>query len=158
MIVDSLFSFDKYVSMHAGFDKVQDFIKKNDLRSLEPGRHDIDGDTVYCDVYRGKLMGMQSRPMEVHDSYIDIHLLLDGSETIGVKDRRLCETSKCEYDQLHDAAFIDEAPENYVSPGIENMVILFPADAHVALMGDEKEEVSKIVFKVKVNSEEKRMR
>ena len=47
MILDSLKSFEKYQTLQEGFDKVYQFIKKNDLYSLEPGQYDIDGKKVY---------------------------------------------------------------------------------------------------------------
>ena len=84
MILDSLKSFEKYQTLQEGFDKVYQFIKKNNLFSMEPGQYDIDGKKVYCTISEGELKNVEDAKLEIHDSYIDIHVLLDGSETIAL--------------------------------------------------------------------------
>ena len=50
MIVDSLKSFEKYVTLHKSFDKVYDFLKKNNLNALEEGKHIIEEGNIWCTV------------------------------------------------------------------------------------------------------------
>ena len=50
MIVDSLKSFEKYITLHKSFDKVYDFLKKNNLNALEEGRHIIEEGNIWCTV------------------------------------------------------------------------------------------------------------
>jgi biofilm protein TabA len=76
MILDSLKSFEKYQSLQEGFDKVYQFIRKNDLQTLPVGTYEIDGKRVYCDIVEGELKNIEDAKMEIHDSYIDIHVLL----------------------------------------------------------------------------------
>ena len=87
MIVDSLESFEKYCDIEDGFQKVYSFIKSHKLAELEEGEYEIDGRRVYCTVWSGELKSPEEAKLEVHDSYIDIQLLLEGAETIGHKDR-----------------------------------------------------------------------
>ena len=42
MILDSLKSFEKYQTLQEGFDKVYQFIRKNNLHTLEEGKHVIE--------------------------------------------------------------------------------------------------------------------
>ncbi len=149
MIVDSLKSFEKYQSLGEGFDKVYQFIRKKDLHKLEEGKHIIDGEKAYLTFWKGELKGLEDAKLEIHDSYIDIHVLLDGAETIGIKDRATCSVENSKYDELKDIAFVDDAPSNYVTLGINNFAIIFPADAHAPLMG--QGECKKAVIKILVS-------
>lgn len=148
MIVDSLKSFEKYQTLQEGFDKVYQFIKKNNFKELECGKYEIDGKKVYCNINVCDLRAVEEAKMEVHDSYIDIHVVLEGSETIGIKDRAKCDTSNSKYNEADDIAFVDDEPENYVVLGAENVGIVFPADAHAPLLGNGS--VKKAIFKVHV--------
>jgi biofilm protein TabA len=149
MILDSVQSFEKYNSIEEGFGKVYDYIRKTNLHSLAEGKYEIDGNNVYCTVWSGDLKPIEEAKLEVHDSYIDIQVLLEGSETIGIKDRMKCNAVGVDYDSLKDIAFFEEEPENYVVLGTDNMAIIFPADAHAPLLGSGK--CKKVIFKVKIN-------
>jgi len=155
MILDSLKSFEKYKTLQEGFDKVYQFIKKNDLYSLEPGQYDIDGKKVYCTISEGELRDVEDAKLEIHDSYIDIHVLLEGSETIGIKDRSKCNTDNTKYQEADDIAFLEDEPENYVVMGTGNIAVIFPADAHAPLLGTGN--FKKAVFKVHVGSNRSRL-
>lgn len=148
MILDSLKSFEKYQSLQEGFDKVYQFIRKNDLHTLEAGKYEIDGKKVWCTIAEGELRDVEDAKMEIHDSYIDIHILLDGSETIGLKDRGKCNVDDSKYEEADDIAFVNDEPENYVVLGIDNLAIIFPADAHAPLLGNGN--YKKAIFKVHV--------
>ena len=93
---------------------------------------------------------VEDAKLEIHDSYIDIHVLLEGSETIGLKDRSKCNTDNTKYQEADDIAFLEEEPENYVVMGVNNLAIIFPADAHAPLLGAGN--YKKAVFKVHVGS------
>ncbi len=151
MILDSVKSFEKYKTLVPGFDKVYEFIRGNNLLELEEGRHEIDGQNVYCTIFKGDLKSYDECPLEVHDSYIDIHVVLEGVETIGFKDRCLCDDQgvNVKYKEENDIAFLnDDEPENFLSLGAGNLAIIFPTDAHAPLMGEG--EIKKAVFKVMV--------
>ena len=155
MILDSLKSFEKYQTLQEGFDKVYQFIKKNDLYSLDPGQYDIDCKKVYCTISEGELRDVEDAKLEIHDSYIDIHVLLDGSETIGIKDRSKCNTDNTKYQEADDIAFLEDEPENYAVMGTCNIAVIFPADAHAPLLGTGN--FKKAVFKVHVGSNRSRL-
>lgn len=150
MILDSVKSFEKYKTLVPGFDKIYDFIRKNNLNELCEGRHEIDGNRIYCTIAAGELKGVEPEncPLEIHDSYIDIHILIDGSETIGFKDRCLCDDSAAKYDSDNDIAFLPDTPDNYVSLGTNNFIVVFPSDAHAPLIGEGP--YKKAVFKVRL--------
>ena len=87
MILDSLKSFEKYTNLHASFGKVLDFIRKNDLHTLPEGKHVIEEDNIWCTISTARCNDESESPLEVHDSFIDIHIVLEGTEIIGFRDR-----------------------------------------------------------------------
>ena len=46
MIIDSLTSSSRYVSLHQHFAKAFEYINNTDLNALEVGKFDIDGDNI----------------------------------------------------------------------------------------------------------------
>jgi len=148
MILDSLNSFERYSDLHKGFDKVYDFLKKNDIKKLAPGQYPIVENDIWCIIWEGDAKGTTDIKMEVHDSFIDVQVLLEGVESFGVKDRMLCDEKRfTPYDKEHDIAFTDEAADNFINLGLNNFLIFFPKDAHAPLIGDGK--VRKAIFKVR---------
>ena len=149
MIVDSTRSFERCTGFHHRFQKVCDYLRKTDLNSLEQGEYPIDGKEIICKIWCGKGKGIDIPKMEIHDSYIDIHILLEGTETIGHKDRALCNYSdSIDYNEAEDIAFIDDEPDNFVNLGVGNFAIIFPRDAHAPLIGEGI--IKKAVIKVLV--------
>lgn len=149
MIIDSIESFEKYLNLHKDFQKVYDFIKDNNLQTLEPKQYSIVKDDVWCTIWEG--VGREydeDVKLEIHDSFIDIHVLLEGQETIAFRDRVKCSSDDVKYDEASDIAFLEETPEVYVNYGIYNFVICFPKDAHAPLIGEGK--IKKAIFKVRV--------
>lgn len=149
MIIDSVKSFERYRDFHKGFDKVYDFLKKNDLGKLAEGKYPIVENEIWCSIQTSDGRDVDPMPqMEVHDSFIDIHILLEGEETIGFKDRAKCNTDSAKYDEAKDVALFDELPDAYVSPGVGNFVVCFPTDGHTPLLGNGK--IHKAIFKVRM--------
>lgn len=44
MIIGTLSTYERYYVLGDGFKKAFEFLKNNDIRNMEPGRYDIDGD------------------------------------------------------------------------------------------------------------------
>lgn len=149
MIVDSLKSFEKYITLHKSFDKVYDFLKKNNLNALEEGRHIIEEGNIWCTVTSYPEKELSELPaLEVHDSFVDIHIVLEGAETMGFTDRAKCSGKGVEYDEQKDVAYLNESPEVFISYSEDNFIICFPQDAHAPMMSGEA--VKKAVIKVRV--------
>lgn len=149
MITDSLVSFEKYLTLHERFAKVYDFLKSNILSQMEDGRVAIDGDNIYVTISTFEGKGADELPpVEVHDSYIDIHVLLVGVETIGFIDRALCLGKDVKYDEVADTAILNELPEVFTSYAPGYFVICFPKDGHAPGIGNGV--IRKAVIKVRV--------
>ena len=106
MILDSLKSFERYITLHERFGKVYEFIKSHDLHSLEDGKHVIEEDNIWCTVSTSE--AREDAPLEVHDSFIDIHIVLEGTEIMGFRDRSGCLGVGVSYDEASDTALMKE--------------------------------------------------
>lgn len=148
MIIDSILSFERYSDLHSGFSKVHDFIKKHDLKSLEAGKYVIEENNIWCEISENKAKEPEESELLVHDSFIDIHIVTEGTEIIGFKDRVKCSTDNVKYDEAMDVARLKDEPEVFVSCSDDNFVICFPKDAHAPLIGNGI--IKKAVFKVRV--------
>ena len=148
MIIDSILGLERYRRMNGGFEKAFKFLRSNDLDKIETGRYDIDGDNVFATVTENDMRDIETAKLEVHDSYIDIHIPLSASETFGWKDRTHCNTGEGKYDDEKDVAFFDDEPEAFCVVNPLQAVIFFPSDAHAPLIGNGK--IRKIVIKVRV--------
>jgi YhcH/YjgK/YiaL family protein len=148
MIIDSLTGLERYFSLHPHFEKVFQFLRRQPLAELPEGRYEIDGDRAFVTLATSSCKEAGEALLETHDSYIDIHLPLEGFETIGWRDRSRCSGIATPYDEAKDIAFYDDVPEVFFTLEPMNLAIVFPHDAHAPLIG--RGSVKKIVAKIKV--------
>ena len=147
MIIDSLKGFEKYKRLHERFEAVFSYLRKTDFSKMAPGEYEIDGRNIYCKIEDAEARGFDDIKLEMHDVYIDIHILIEGNETIGFRDRSRCVGEYQNYDEINDIAFAREEPEVYVNLGPDNLVICFPSDTHAPMLGEDR--IRKAVIKVK---------
>jgi YhcH/YjgK/YiaL family protein len=115
---------------------------------LSEGRHVIDGEKIYATVSKGPGKALEDAKLEVHDSYIDIQVLIAGMETMGWRDRRHCQHIHATYDETKDVALYNDSPEVFFTLEPEHIVLFFPYDAHAPMIGDG--EIHKVIVKVKI--------
>jgi YhcH/YjgK/YiaL family protein len=150
MIIDSVLSLERYFSMCPKFEEVFRFLRQQDLESLAEGRYEIEGDEIYAMITDKLGKKVEDAMLEVHDSYIDIQILLRGQESMGYLDRRFCKEVHSPYDAAKDITFYKDTPEVFFTLEPGNMVIFFPYDAHAPMIGTDI--IRKIVIKIRVNS------
>lgn len=152
MIVDSVKSFEKYISLHKDFDKVYKFIRENDLAKLEPGKHSIVPENVWCEIKDVDLDPEQHKDepyrLDVHDSFVDVNVIVSGGDVFGFKSRLDCAVEGWKYDEKSDTATIEEVPDVFMSVQQDNLVIFFPSDAHSVMLG--QGHLREAVFKVRL--------
>lgn len=69
---------------HPHIAKALAFLRTTDLKSLREGRHPIDGDNVYVNVFRPEFTPFEPEgEAEAHRLYMDIHVPIVGKETMG---------------------------------------------------------------------------
>ena len=147
MIIDTLDNLSKYVGINPLFADVVEFLKKNDLNTLEAGKHLIKDKDLFVNITTAKGKAPDEAVLETHVKMIDIQIPIDGPETYGYTP--LCRLPEVEYNAEKDITkILDLAADSYVTcqPGM--MAIFFPQDGHAPCIAGVPE-IKKAIFKVK---------
>jgi len=100
------------------------YLRENDLKARELGRIELEGDSLFINIEENEMALREDRRPEAHRKYLDIQLVLDGEESIGVavdsRDENV-EGILEEYSEDRDIVF-------YRGVKRENMIDLFPGD------------------------------
>lgn len=148
MIIDSLKNADVYAPLHKRFTKAFDYIRNTDLASLEPGRHEIDGNDIFMMLSVTDLKRPEDAPLEVHDKYIDIQYVIEGVETFGWLERSECRDPKAPMDTEKDVQFFNDAHATRYTLKSGDFCIFYPNDAHAPMIGDPDTKIKKCIIKI----------
>jgi YhcH/YjgK/YiaL family protein len=148
MIIDKIENFGTYLCLHKNFIHVFDFLKSSDLNKLACGRHTIDGDNLFVNI--DAYITQDVRKLEAHRRYIDIQMVIHGSEKMGyahISGAR----PKSMYDEAKDITFLDGNTDT-LTVDATLFLIFYPQDAHMPALnvGAHPQRVKKAVFKVKL--------
>lgn len=146
MIIDSLEQFSQYVRLNPRFATAYAVLNRANLAPLPEGRLEVDGIHVYAEVIRAPGRKPAEAPLETHDQYIDIHFVLDGTDTIGWKARKDLGSPREKEDPNADVLFYDDEPDAWVQIKPGQFAICFPEDGHAPMVS--MGEVHKVVVKV----------
>ena len=146
MILDALENAHRYLALNKGFAKAFEFLLRPDLKELPVGRYEIDGDRIYAMVSKEPGRRKEDALLETHRKYIDIQLVLAGTDTMGWKPWPSCNQPTGEYDQKADIQFFADNPDAWVSVESGAFAVFFPEDAHVPLIAPGQ--IHKVVVKV----------
>jgi biofilm protein TabA len=149
MILDILENAHRYLALHNGFAKAFEFLMRSDLKELPVGRYEIDGERVYGIVSKDPGRKKEDALLETHEKYIDIQLVLAGTDDMGWKPKSSCKHPSEEYDQEADIQFFADEPDAWLSTGSGAFAIFFPEDAHMPLISSGQ--IHKVVVKVAAN-------
>jgi YhcH/YjgK/YiaL family protein len=149
MIIDVLDNADRYLGFNKGFRRAFAFLMRDDLMKIEPGRHEIDGDRVFAIVEDAQGRDKKDAQLEAHEKYIDIQLVVDGTDKMGWRLKSACSEVSVPYDEKADIQFFKDEPDVWlpVTPGM--FVIFLPGDAHMPLISDGR--LRKVIMKVAVD-------
>ena len=100
------------------------YLRENELKNEKLGRIELDGDRLFINIEENEMAPREERRPEAHKKYLDIQLVLDGEESIGVavdsREDNILGISE-EYSEERDIVF-------YKGVEKENMINLFPGD------------------------------
>lgn len=152
MILDKIENAGTYAGIHPGIDRVLTEAQKITAENYVPGRIELDGDALFMNVCAYNTRPVEGSQFEAHRQYVDVMYMVEGEETIYVKntDELTCITK--EYDPAIEAllAVLDgDATPVRLTAG--HFVILFPQDAHApSCHTDGEHAVKKIIGKVRL--------
>ena len=152
MIFDKLQNLPRYAGSFPNADKVIAFLEKCVAEPPAPGKYEIDGKKLFVNIQQYSPKTFNPEKLEYHRDYIDIQLLLSGSETLYYAPLDGKETVT-PYDPEKDCG-MDRLPTPEAGTGIPlepgNFVLLFPEEGHLPGVGDIAASVLKAVVKIAV--------
>lgn len=124
----------RYDAVHAGLARALAWLRDADVCSLAKGRQDIgEGITVSCE--EPTLLPREKVSLEAHRRYIDIHVPVKGTETIGWAPVASMRHPRAGYDAERDVIFYGDAATSLLHLHVGQIAIFFPDDAHAPNIG-----------------------
>ena len=152
MILDTLANAAQYKGIHAGIDQVLEAAKAYTPENYPSGRVVLDGDNVFMNMAAYETHATDKAVFEAHKQYIDVMVMVEGTETIYVKATDALSHVYQEYKPEVEALLADfdnDATPVRLEAG--SFVVLFPQDAHSpACHADGAVNVKKIIGKVRI--------
>ena len=123
--------------------------KEHDLTGLSAGRHEIDGERLFVNIVEYRTTTAQERFWEAHREYLDVHLMLEGTERIDLNFIQNMDVK--EYAAKDDFLSMDGEKNASVILKPGDFLVCYPTDAHrTAVAADKQENIKKAIFKVKI--------
>lgn len=148
MILDTLENFQIYAEINEKFKTVLDFLQNNEISGLPEGRHVISTE-IFAISSKYETITEADTFIESHRKYIDIQIMVKGSERMGICTRDLC--IQHEYNDAEDYQKL-EGSLDFITVKEGFFTVFFPHDGHMPqlMIEDKPEEVRKIVIKMPV--------
>ncbi len=148
MIVSNLQNSKRVEQLHPLFKQLFDYIKSHDLLHTACGRIVLQGDDLFINNVNPTCVPAEKQVLELHHDYIDVHVLLEGKETIGWKAIEDLEEEVKPYEKEGDCALYSDKPTAWAELVPGQFVIVFPEDPHAPVIGEGK--IRKLIAKVRV--------
>lgn len=134
--------------LHPRMQQFFEFVRQHNFDNEPLGRIDIDGNLVFVNNVDTAGAQASSQPLEMHRQYIDVHVLLDGTERIGYLPLSCVETYSQDYCEDTDCALSAQTPQFYVDMNPGDFCIVYPEDAHAPAISTGR--IRKLIGKIKI--------
>ncbi|MDU7462696.1 MAG: N-acetylneuraminate anomerase [Haemophilus haemolyticus] len=152
MIISSLTSPNFKVGLPKVIAEVCDYLNTLDLNALENGRHDIN-DQIYMNVMEPETAEPSSKKAELHHEYLDVQVLIRGTENIEVG-ANYPDLSKYEsYNEADDYQLCEDIDDKFtVTMKPKMFAVFYPYEPHkpCCVVNGKTEKIKKLVVKVPV--------
>lgn len=144
----------QYKKNKAEWDAAFDFLKRDDLKTLAPGRYELTERGTYANIQ--ELTTSKENPKkdvyERHEKYVDIQYMLEGEELIYISDLDSMKEKTREYDAENDyELYTGSTNPRPVVMNDTTFVVAFPGQPHhpgLAPQGTKPAKAKKVVVKV----------
>lgn len=155
MIFGNLEFAHRYNFLNEKLQKCFAYIKENDLRTFENGIYHIEGEDLFVNIVEYTTTTIENRFFETHKKYIDLHLMLTGSEEIYLNFLQNM-TIKEEYSEEKEMLLLEgnstSSGNSYVRLTDNDFLICYPEDAHcTGVQAGSPQTIKKAIFKIKVD-------
>ncbi len=148
MIIGSLKNTARIEASHPGIKAFFDYVKKHDMSQEALETKVLSADEVFFTPMKLKGKKPQEALLEAHKNYLDIQLLLEGSERIGWKALEDAEVVEAPYNKDNDIVFYADKSDSYIQLKPGQFAVIFPEDLHAP--GVSEGALHKVVAKVKL--------
>lgn len=150
MILDKIENIGLYSSINEKIAKVIEASKKYNAENFPKGQEFLDGENLYMNFANYDTNLREGALTEAHRKYIDVMVMISGSETVYVKPTKNLKNVTKEYTEEIEALLAD-TDDDTTAVRLEegSFLVLFPQDAHApGCIAGEKCSVKKIIGKV----------
>ena len=131
MIYDNLKNLDSYRFTEPGIVQVLEAAKRYTPENFPNSRVVLDGDNVFMNMPAYETHGLEKAVMEAHKKYVDVMVMIDGRETIYVKNTDRLRDVYSPYEDSRDALLAHmDADVTAVDMQPGDFLVLLPQDAH----------------------------
>ena len=151
MIYAELKNIKTYKGISKNLDKAIDFIVEKKYLNADFGKNIVDDDKIYFD-YPETVSTRENIDLELeyHKKYIDIHIVLEGEESIAYTPFEDCIETKS-YNVEEDYGLVKGKAQAELILNGKNFLLFFPEEPHLALLKiDTPKEIKKVIFKVEI--------
>ena len=152
MIISSLTSPNFKVGLPKVIAEVCDYLNTLDLNALENGRHDIN-EQIYMNVMEPETAEPSSKKAELHHEYLDVQVLIRGTENIEVG-ANYPDLSKYEsYNEADDYQLCADIDDKFtITMKPKMFAVFYPYEPHkpCCVVNGKIEKIKKLVVKVPV--------
>ncbi len=136
MVLANINDFSNYQSLNPHFKTLIKYLKGHNLLYEDFGKIVVDGEKVYINNIKVDGISADAQVLEMHKKYIDVHILLEGRETIGIKALAKITSFSKAYDEISECMLSQEKADCYIEMMPGDIMICFPEDAHAPAIGN----------------------
>lgn len=136
-------------SLHPLLPELFRYVRTHDLLHMPCGRIELDGDRLFINNSNPQCLTAEEQVLEVHRRYLDVHILLEGEETIGWSPLAELKMEQQAYDAEADCALYADRPSTYVTLRPGQWLMAWPEDAHAPIIGQGK--IRKLIAKLRLD-------
>lgn len=149
MIYGNISQMEDYEYLDSQIKECFAYAKEHDLLQFEKGCHEIDGERLFVNIVEYTTTTAEARFWEAHRQYLDIHVMLRGTEQIDVNFIEQMEQK--EFVEKDDFLPMDGEKSGSLILREGDFLICYPKDAHrTAVTAGEAMEIKKAIFKVRI--------
>lgn len=125
------------------------YAETHDLLNYEKGSHEIDGDRLFVNIVEYTTTTPEERFWEAHRNYLDVHLMLRGTEQIDLSFIR--NMTLGDFVEKDDFLPMEGEKNSSVVLNDGDFLVCFPGDGHrTAVAAEEPQKIKKAIFKVRI--------
>lgn len=152
MIISSLTNPNFKVGLPKVIAEVCDYLNTLDLNALENGSHDIN-DQIYMNVMEPETAEPSSKKAELHHEYLDVQVLIRGTENIEVGATYPNLSKYEDYNEADDYQLCADIDDKFtVTMKPKMFAVFYPYEPHkpCCVVNGKTEKIKKLVVKVPV--------